>query len=97
MDAFNFFRSDDIDDTRDFAGFGCPFNPPAPQGPVVTDPTFLAVVDTAIAMIDAALAQVFFNAAMQAAKQVSERRPYIAAVGSRNALRHSLHQTGVLR
>lgn len=94
MDAINYLTSDAFDDLADFPGFGYPFAAPALPGPVVTDPAFVAVVDTML--LDAALVQTFFTAAMRAAKQATERRPYVAVVGSRNALRHTLHQTGVL-
>jgi hypothetical protein len=95
----NEFMSDALDDFRDFAGFGCPFAPPAPMGPVVTDPEFVAIVTTCTMMIDAQLMQAFTTGFVQGRKQATETKPYVVAAGKRtkvrNALRHSLHQTGV--
>jgi hypothetical protein len=92
VDAINYFRCDDLADIGDEPLFGCPFPSPTLPGPVVTDPQFVAVVDTMTMMHDMMAAAAF----MQGMRAASERRPYVAVVGSRNAIRHSLHQTGVL-
>jgi hypothetical protein len=38
----------------------------------------------------------FMTAMLRSARAATDRKPYIAAVGSRNKLRHTLHQTGVI-
>lgn len=96
MDASNYFIADAMDDCRDFAGFDYPFPTRPTFTPVDTDPQFVAIVDTCTAMIDAMAMQAFVSGFVQAQRAASERRPYVAVVGSRNKLRHSLHQTGVL-
>jgi hypothetical protein len=84
----NEFMSDALDDLRDFAGFGCPFAPPAPMGPVVTDPEFAMLIN---------LYDAFGKGLdMGRAKAATETKPYVAAVGSRKALKHTLYQTGVI-
>ena len=44
-----------------------------------------------------ALTQACVAGAMAIARAASEQRAYVAAPGARNALRHTLHATGVLR
>jgi hypothetical protein len=59
-------------------------------GLVGTDPAFVAIVDPGYYLAVKALA----HAATQQAAQAG--RPYVAVVGARNALRRTLHQTGVI-
>ena len=60
-----------------------------------TDPDFLALVDLMDTWATMQLAAAFMSGVQQARAE-SERRPYVAVAGANKALRHSLHETGVL-